>query len=160
SGARPTGSGPRRASPGRRRRRSTSGTRPRGRPWLTRLPFPVHVVERVEHYDHVAETRLVTRYRYHHGYFDPKEREHPGFAYVEQWDAESIDGGIGKGLFTEMPGEALGDLRIPPVCTRSWFHTGAWLEGERLELALAREYYQGDPEALRLQRPRLPARLT
>ena len=31
-----------------------------GTPWVTRLPFPVHVVERVETYDHVSRNRFVT----------------------------------------------------------------------------------------------------
>src|SRR5262249_12655880 len=121
-----------------------------GRPWLARLPFPVQVLERVERYDHVAGTRLVTRYRYHHGFYDGVEREYRGFAYVEQRDAETIGGGLGKGLFPELPDEVDGELRLPPVCTRTWFHTGAWLARERLDLALAREWYQGDPAAPRL----------
>jgi len=41
-----------------------------GTPWLTKLPFPVQVVERVEVYDQIARTRFVTRYAYHHGYYD------------------------------------------------------------------------------------------
>src|SRR5262249_36618087 len=40
-----------------------------GQPWVTRLPFPVHVVERVETYDWVSRNRFVTRYTYHHGFF-------------------------------------------------------------------------------------------
>ncbi len=38
-----------------------------GKPWITRLPFPVHVVERVETIDHVSGHRFVTRFAYHHG---------------------------------------------------------------------------------------------
>ena len=41
-----------------------------GRPWITKLPFPVHVVERIENYDRISRNRFVTRYAYHHGYFD------------------------------------------------------------------------------------------
>jgi hypothetical protein len=37
-----------------------------GTPWITRLPFPVHVVKRLEIYDSVSRNRMVTRYRYHH----------------------------------------------------------------------------------------------
>src|SRR5690606_6750872 len=62
----------------------------RGRPWITRLPFPVHVVERVETFDHVGRNRFVTRYSYHHGYFDGIEREFRGFGLVEQWDTEEF----------------------------------------------------------------------
>src|SRR5262249_51701687 len=61
-----------------------------GRPWLTRLPFPVHVVERVETYDYVSRSRFVTRYGYHHGYFDGVEREFRGFGMVEQFDTEEL----------------------------------------------------------------------
>lgn len=52
-----------------------------GRPWITRLPFPVHVVERVETYDHISRNLFVTRYTYHHGYFDGVEREFRGFRH-------------------------------------------------------------------------------
>jgi RHS repeat-associated protein len=87
-----------------------------GRPWVTKLPFPVHVVDRVETLDRIADSRFVTRYAYHHGYFDGPEREFRGFGLVEQWDTEDIS--------------ALGPLvdassHAPPVLTRTWFHTGA-----------------------------------
>ncbi|HYV30753.1 MAG TPA: toxin TcdB middle/N-terminal domain-containing protein, partial [Candidatus Binatia bacterium] len=61
-----------------------------GKPWVTRLPFPVHVVERVEIYDHISRNHFVTRYAYHHGYFDGVEREFRGFGVVEQWDTEEF----------------------------------------------------------------------
>ncbi len=61
-----------------------------GKPWITRLPFPVHVVERVETYDHVSRNRFVTRYAYHHGYFDGEEREFRGFGMVEQQDTQEF----------------------------------------------------------------------
>lgn len=118
-----------------------------GRPWLTRLPFPVHVLERVEHVDHIARSRQVTRYRYHHGFHDGVERELGGFACVEQWDAESFAGHGGA-------------LDRPPVRTVTWFHTGAWLERATLERELAREYYGGDPDAPRLADTTVPADLT
>ena len=74
-----------------------------GRPWITKLPFPVHVVERVETFDHVSRTKLVSTYRYHHGYFDGVEREFRGFGMVEQLDTESFSKYSGTGLFTESP---------------------------------------------------------
>jgi hypothetical protein len=46
-----------------------------GRPWVTKLPFPVHVIARVENRDLVSNTRLVGTYRYRHGYYDGVERE-------------------------------------------------------------------------------------
>lgn len=117
-----------------------------GRPWATRLPFPVHVVERVESIDHVSGSRLVRRYAYHHGYFDKAEREFRGFGMVEQWDTESFGGG------------AAGDtLDQPPVTTRSWFHTGAYMQGPSL-LDRYRDEYFG--QANYLAPVPLPAGLT
>src|SRR5690606_34821244 len=37
-----------------------------GRPWATRLPFPVQCVQTVETLDHVRAHRLTQRYAYHH----------------------------------------------------------------------------------------------
>jgi uncharacterized membrane protein len=59
-----------------------------GKPWVTRLPFPVHVVEQVETFDYVSRNRFVTRYVYHHGFYDGIEREFRGFGMVEQFDSE------------------------------------------------------------------------
>ncbi|MGH9891865.1 MAG: SpvB/TcaC N-terminal domain-containing protein, partial [bacterium] len=61
-----------------------------GKPWITKLPFPVHVIERVETFDCISRNRFVTRYAYHHGYFDGIEREFRGFGMVEQWDTEEF----------------------------------------------------------------------
>lgn len=134
-----------------------------GRPWLTRLPFPVQVIERVERVDRVANSRLVTRFAYHHGYFDGHEREFRGFACVEQWDAEAFGGERGKGLFPDLPYDVDltdADLNLPPVRTVTWFHTGAWLERERLERALVGEYYNQDPLAPLLPDTTLPSGLS
>ena len=61
-----------------------------GIPWLTRLPFPVHVAERIQHFDLIAGNVFNTRSAYHHGFSDGVEREFRGFATVEQWDSEVI----------------------------------------------------------------------
>ncbi len=97
-----------------------------GTPWITRLPFPVHVVERVETYDHISRNRFVTRYAYHHGYFDGEEREFRGFGMVEQWDTEVIAALSQSNTFP------LGDnidaaSHVPPVLTKTWFHTGIYI---------------------------------
>ena len=102
-----------------------------GTPWITRLPFPVHVVERVETYDHISRNRFVTRYAYHHGYLDGEEREFRGFGMVEQWDTEEI------GALTEAGELPSGDnwnktSHVPPVYTKTWFHTGVYLGRERV----------------------------
>ena len=72
-----------------------------GTPWITRLPFPVHVVERVETYDYISRNRFVTRYAYHHGYYDGVEREFRGFGMVEQWDTEEFATLTASGTFPQ-----------------------------------------------------------
>lgn len=102
-----------------------------GKPWITRLPFPVHVVARVETYDHVSRNRFVTRHAYHHGYFDGVEREFRGFGMVEQWDTEEFAALTGS---SDFPSAVNIDAasHIPPVLTRTWFHTGIYLGRQRI----------------------------
>ena len=98
-------------------------TRPPGRPWATRLPFPVHVVERVETSTASAGTRFVTRYAYHHGHFDGVEREFRGFGMVEQWDTEEFDVAVtGRAPTSTRPRTSR------RRATSTWFHTGAYVE--------------------------------
>ena len=110
-----------------------------GKPWITRLPFPVHVVEKVETYDHISRNRFVTRYAYHHGYFDGEEREFRGFGMVEQWDTEQFaalaDGNV--------PSDNIAAAsHVPPVHTRTWFHTGVYFSRERISRHLENEYFR------------------
>ena len=97
-----------------------------GKPWITRLPFPVHVVERVETFDHISRNRFVTRYSYHHGYFDGEEREFRGFGMVEQWDTEQIGALTASGAYPQ--GDNIADAsHVPPVHTKTWFYTGVYV---------------------------------
>jgi RHS repeat-associated protein len=102
-----------------------------GRPWITRLSFPVHVVDRVTTYDHIGRNRFVTRYAYHHGYFDGEEREFRGFGMVEQWDTESFAALEADGLL-EQSENLDAASHVPPVLTRTWFHTGVHLGREHI----------------------------
>ena len=97
-----------------------------GKPWITRIPFPVHVVERVETFDRISRNRFVTRYAYHHGYFDGIEREFRGFGMVEQWDTEEY-AKLEAGSELEKKTNWDAASHVPPVLTRTWFHTGAYL---------------------------------
>ncbi len=83
-----------------------------GNPWMTRLPFPVQVLEQVERHDAITGFRWTSSYRYRHGYFDAVEREFRGFARVDQQDVEQFEAGEDS-------------LDVPPTHTRTWFHTGA-----------------------------------
>ena len=95
-----------------------------GTPWITKLPFPVLVVERVETWDEVNRNRFVSKYAYHHGYFDGVEREFRGFGMVEQWDTEDFTDFIGEGLFPPGYNATEEVLHVPPVHTKTWFHVG------------------------------------
>ena len=68
-----------------------------GRPWITKLPFPVQCVARVETREAVTNSLFVTTYRYRHGYYDRDDREFRGFACVEETDSESYDHLAGAG---------------------------------------------------------------
>jgi len=94
-----------------------------GRPWVTRLPFPVHVVERVVTYDRISGNQFVTRYAYHHGYFDGIEREFRGFGMVEQWDTEEF-AALNPGGQAPAGTNVDASSHVPPVLTKTWFHTG------------------------------------
>lgn len=139
-----------------------------GKPWATRLHFPVQVVESVEVLDLIARNRFVTRYAYHHGFFDGGEREFRGFGMVEQWDTESFASFSDTGDGWSWDHSENWDLatHVPPVHTKTWFHTGAFLEGKRLEDAYASEYFTepgltaGQISALRLPSSMLDAAIT
>ena len=116
-----------------------------GRPWRTRLPFPVHVVERVITEERISGSRSVTRYAYSDGRFDEQEREFCGFGLVRQWDAEELAG--------------LAPTDPAPVLTKTWFHTGVFTDGDRVSRHYADEYY-ADPGAALLEDTVLPDGLT
>ncbi|NOT40303.1 MAG: hypothetical protein HOP13_07410 [Alphaproteobacteria bacterium] len=105
-----------------------------GKPWATKLPFPVHVVDRVEAEDLITGNVHVKRYAYHHGYYDRPEREFRGFGCVEEWATEG-KASHGAELFHR-----------PPILSRSWYHTGAWSELRKLSTQFKHEYAALQPE--------------
>jgi len=113
-----------------------------GKPWITRLPFPVHVVERVETFDHISRNRFVTRYAYHHGYFDGAEREFRGFGMVEQWDTEAFEDYVVGVQRVDGAQELAPELNQPPVTIRTWYHTGALLDHPHVLHQYRHEYYR------------------
>lgn len=112
-----------------------------GKPWITKLPFPVHVVERVETYDYISRNRFVTRYAYHHGYFDGEEREFRGFGMVEQWDTEEIAALVPSDT---LPAATNSDpaAHLPPVHSKTWFHTGVYMNRDLISRQYETEYYR------------------
>lgn len=111
-----------------------------GRPWITKVPFPVHCVGTAVVEDAWRGTRFETRYSYHHGYFDGHEREFRGFGRVEQLDTQAF------GVFAE--GNAASphitedhQLYQPPVKTITWYHTGAFRDRGRALSQYKEEYF-------------------
>lgn len=126
--------------------------------WATTLPMPVLVVGKTEVHDLIAHSKLVTEYKYHHGYWDGIEREFRGFGRVDQLDTETFNEFNQTSLFhggnegwhsAEIPETkklmAKADSGInrsdrlehnqveklhytPPVFTKSWFHQGPVVE--------------------------------
>ena len=101
-------------------------------------------------FDRVSRNRFVTRYAYHHGYFDGVEREFRGFGMVEQYDTEAYDV---RCPATRRPSY------VPPVLTRTWFHTGVHPGRDRVSQLYAHEYYR-EPGAWLLDDTQLPPGLT
>ncbi len=108
-----------------------------GKPWITKLHFPVHCVSKTETRDRISGYLFVSSYTYHHGYYDHAEREFRGFGMVEQTDAEHFDHWV-KGNASNIVDET---LHQEPVITKSWFHTGAFLSREKILNQFAHEYW-------------------
>ncbi len=110
-----------------------------GRPWITRLPFPIWVVARVETFDWIGRNRFVSRYAYHHGFFDGLEREFRGFGMVEQWDTEEFrtDETFSEGDFVNWNLSSWS----PPTLTRTWFSTGAFVQAGAVTRQYESEYW-------------------
>lgn len=127
-----------------------------GTPWVTKLHFPVHCVSKVTTYDRIRKTRFASEYSYHHGYYDHHEKEFRGFGRVDQQDAEDIahfikeSGGAANNIIDAT-------LHQPPVLTKTWYHTGAFLDREKILDQFAHEYFnQAAIAEKKLPEPALP----
>lgn len=109
-----------------------------GKPWVTKLHFPVQCVSKTETRDRISGCRFVSSYQYHHGYYDHAEREFRGFGMVEQIDTEDFEHWV-KGDAGNIVEKT---LHQSPVVTRQWFHTGAFLSKEKIDHQFAHEYWQ------------------
>jgi len=118
-----------------------------GKPWITKLHFPVHCVSRTETRETVSGFRFSSSYKYHHGYFDHAEKEFRGFGRMEQTDSEHFEHWV-KGNASNIVEQT---LHQEPVITKSWFHTGAFLSREKILSQFADEYWYEE-----MQRQGLP----
>ena len=103
-------------------------------PWITKLPFPVQVVTKSIVTESVTNVRFTSKYTYHHGYYDHTEREFRGFGRVEQKDTEEFK-------ITDFSNLTTSQHHQPPVLTKTWFHTGAFIDKERILTQFKKEYW-------------------
>ena len=108
-----------------------------GTPWVTKLPFPVQVVEQTTVMDAITNVRFATRYSYHHGFYDHQEREFRGFGMVEQMNSEYYTAWKDENADSSM--EQSEETFQPPVLTRTWYHTGAFIRK-----GLVLDYFKGE----------------
>ncbi len=111
-----------------------------GTPWATKLPFPVHCLEKVTVTDLHRRSVFANTFSYHHGYFDGVEREFRGFGRVEQVDTQRFDDVSAANRDTLFVG-ADHSLYQPPVKTVTWFHTGIAASRARILGLYEREYF-------------------
>jgi RHS repeat-associated protein len=104
-----------------------------GRPWTSRLPTHVTVVDQFEVIDHISGTRSISRYEYRDGHFDGGEREFRGFGQVDIHDTEAVD-------------ESSADRAVSTL-TRTWFHSGSPLWNQHRLTGT----YTGDPDLPRIE---------
>jgi Salmonella virulence plasmid 65kDa B protein/Insecticide toxin TcdB middle/C-terminal region/Insecticide toxin TcdB middle/N-terminal region/FG-GAP-like repeat len=108
-----------------------------GKPWVTKLHFPVQCVAKTETIDKITGWRYVAFYQYHHGYFDHAEKEFRGFGMVEQTDTEHFENWE-KGNASNIVDAT---LHQAPVLSKSWFHTGAYLNRDKILSQFANDYW-------------------
>lgn len=117
-----------------------------GTPWITKLPFPVQVVEKITSYERISGAIYSHRFKYHDGYYDPIARQFRGFGYVETWDTDEYEI-YKKNAIRENVDVIESSNYSRGIYTRTWHHTGIPFENERIYAYYKQFYYQGDTEA-------------
>jgi hypothetical protein len=113
-----------------------------GKPWVTKLHFPVHCVSKTETVDKISGYRFISSYKYHQGYYDHAEREFRGFGMVEQTDAEHFEHWV-KGNATNIVEQ---ELHQEPVVAKTWHHTGAFINREKILTQFEKDYWYNEME--------------
>lgn len=120
-----------------------------GRPWVTKLPFPVQVVEELIQYDKISQSKYTSKYKYHDGYYDPEQRQFMGFGFIESWDSETYEEFQATYSNPDYPTTELNkELFVPPVYTKTWHLNGApALEYEKSLKQYKNEFFKKDTDA-------------
>lgn len=117
-----------------------------GTPWITKLPFPIQLVEKIIQTDQISGALYTRRFKYHDGYYDTQEGQFRGFGYVESWDTEDYEDFRKKSEFLGF--ETLEQENyVPPVYTRTWHNTGVPFEEAEMSAYYKAQYFKGDPKA-------------
>ena len=111
-----------------------------GKPWITKLHFPVQCVSKTITKDKITGYNFVCSYKYHHGYYDHAEREFRGFGMVEQTDSETFEHWK-KGNASNIVEEP---LHQEPVVTKTWYHTGAFLGKEKIQDGFKKDFWYNE----------------
>lgn len=109
-----------------------------GMPWIGKMAFPVHVVESRIVHDRIGRNIFTSRYAYHHGHFDGKEREFRGFGMVEQWDTDELSANF---VLDGQPAIQSAAHVLPPAHTKTWFHLGIASDPDTVSRIYASEYF-------------------
>ncbi|MEL6638645.1 MAG: SpvB/TcaC N-terminal domain-containing protein, partial [Bacteroidota bacterium] len=98
--------------------------------WLTRAPFPVHVVASMTATDEISGSVLTNTRSYRHSYYDGVEREFRGFGYVETLDTQVFDDT--REIYDSFPAK-----------TKTWLRTGSPDQNE-ITAQYQSEFYSKD----------------
>lgn len=113
-----------------------------GTPWITKLPFPVQVVASTTVEEKITNVIFTTQYSYHHGYYDHPEKEFRGFGRVDQQDTEQYDDWKLNAAGTKLDDSE--PLFQKPVLTKTWYHTGAYLDKDKILTQFETEYWYNE----------------
>ncbi|WP_245598395.1 SpvB/TcaC N-terminal domain-containing protein [Sporocytophaga myxococcoides] len=120
-----------------------------GKTWATKIPFPIHCISKTITKDKISGASFVSQYRYHHGYYDRAEKEFRGFGMVEQVDTETFDHWV-KGNASNIVEEP---LHQEPVISKSWFHTGAFVNKSGILDQFKEDYWYSEIKRQRYEVP-------
>ncbi|RFS26712.1 hypothetical protein DVR12_02685 [Chitinophaga silvatica] len=120
-----------------------------GKPWTTRLAFPVQVVEKITAYETFSQSKFTNLYSYHNGYYDAYNRQFKGFGLIESWDTESYEEFQDSYQNPDYPVASLNEeLYVPPVYTKTWYMNGC--NGNDYTLLMqdfSGQFFNGDTHA-------------
>lgn len=94
-----------------------------GHDWITKLPFHIQLLTKQTIEDRIARTSFSSSYTYHHGHYDPIEKEFRGFGRVDQTDSEEYEEWV-KNHSSSLLEKAEVHYQAPTM-VRTWFHTGS-----------------------------------